>query len=73
MLNVLCIIIVTVAINTYGYAYFGLSQVPDWARRLIATQAPPLVENSTGTMLNDSFSGWWSDGERHGSNYSLSL
>jgi hypothetical protein len=30
-LNFSCVVIVTVAINTYGAAFFNLHQFPDWA------------------------------------------
>lgn len=31
MLNLICVAIVNLAINTWGYAYFRLNEFPDWA------------------------------------------
>ena len=53
MLNIIGIVVVTVAINTIGYAYFDLGQVPDWAFRL-AQATPTSLQNVTAAVWNDS-------------------
>ncbi|KAK7494056.1 hypothetical protein BaRGS_00014714, partial [Batillaria attramentaria] len=49
MLNVLCIVVVTAAINTIGIPIFHLTTVPDWASQL-STATPTAVYNTTGAF-----------------------
>ena len=53
MLNIIGIAVVTTAINTFGYAYFNLGLVPDWAFRLVQA-TPSSVQNVTSVILNNS-------------------
>ncbi|XP_021378261.1 solute carrier family 13 member 5-like isoform X3 [Mizuhopecten yessoensis] len=45
ILNLLCVVIVTIAINTWGMAYFRLDVYPEWA--VIQGQMSSSVSNST--------------------------
>ena len=53
ILNIIGIAVVTTAINTFGYAYFDLGHVPDWAFRLVQA-TPTSVQNITSVLLNNS-------------------
>ncbi|XP_070205693.1 Na(+)/citrate cotransporter-like [Littorina saxatilis] len=50
-LNIIGIVVVTAAINTFGFAYFNLGQVPDWALRLVQA-TPSDQQNVTAAVLN---------------------
>ena len=52
MLNIICITVVTVAINTFGYAYFNLDRFPEWAARLVEA-TPTAIANTTSIVLNE--------------------
>ena len=49
LMNILCILVLTVGINTWGYAYFNLGSLPGWASTAVTTQttlnttAPSLI------------------------------
>ncbi|XP_064609432.1 solute carrier family 13 member 2-like [Liolophura sinensis] len=46
VLNLICVAIVNLAINTWGYAYFRLGEFPDWANRTHS------VSNQIGHCVN---------------------
>ncbi|CAG2224875.1 SLC13A2_3_5 [Mytilus edulis] len=49
-LNFICVIIVTVAINTYGAAFFNLHEYPDW--KLLSDQTMNInITNTNSTLL----------------------
>ena len=38
-MNIICIGVLTLGINTWGYAYFDLGTLPDWAKAMNVTNA----------------------------------
>ena len=44
-MNIVCVVVNMVAINTYGVAMFSLDQFPDWANSTLA--CAPLEPNAT--------------------------
>lgn len=48
-MNIVCVVVNMVAINTYGVAMFGLDQFPDWANSTLA--CAPLEPNATLARL----------------------
>lgn len=47
VMNLFCIFVIQLTINTYGYAYFDLGTYPDWAKHPnVTTVAPPGVNCS---------------------------
>ncbi|XP_071179554.1 Na(+)/citrate cotransporter-like [Mytilus edulis] len=48
-LNFICVIIVTVAINTYGAAFFNLHEYPDW--KLLSDQTMNINTTNTNSTL----------------------
>lgn len=36
VLNIACVVVLTVAVNTYGIPFFKLDEFPDWAEKLVA-------------------------------------
>ena len=45
LLNIVCVIVNMVAINTYGVAMFNLNEFPDWANNTVVCAG--LERNST--------------------------
>lgn len=39
VMNLLCLVVVNICINTYGYAMFDLGEFPDWAADAAADNA----------------------------------
>lgn len=35
VLNIACVVVLTVAVNTYGIPFFKLDEFPDWAEKLV--------------------------------------
>ena len=54
ILNILCLLVLQVTINTWGYAYFNLGEYPKWARTDGGVTPTPLADvityavNATG-------------------------
>ena len=49
LMNIVCVVVNMVAINTYGVAMFSLDQFPDWANSTLA--CAPLEPNTTLARL----------------------
>ncbi|XP_048776537.1 solute carrier family 13 member 2-like [Ostrea edulis] len=49
ILNLLCVVVLTVAINTYGMVFFKLDEFPDWAEKILksSTETTSLGPNIT--------------------------
>ncbi|KAK3084904.1 hypothetical protein FSP39_021163 [Pinctada imbricata] len=52
-INILCVLVVTLAINTYGIHYFDLDVFPDWAKRNVSSFVDNPTSNSTFQNLTD--------------------
>lgn len=48
ILNIICVVVVTVAVNTWGIPYYKLDEFPDWAEKFLKTS----IEISTGLPDN---------------------
>ena len=45
-MNIVCVIVNTVAINTYGVAMFSLNEFPDWANNTVVCAGLQMNEES---------------------------
>ncbi|KAK3083723.1 hypothetical protein FSP39_002021 [Pinctada imbricata] len=50
LINILCVIVVTLAINTYGIPYFGLDSYPEWAKRHSDARLTTVISNYTSDI-----------------------
>ncbi|XP_023933335.1 solute carrier family 13 member 5 isoform X2 [Lingula anatina] len=50
-MNILCLLVVNLAANTWGYAYFSLGQPPAWVQSTANTTATTLLMNTTTSTM----------------------
>ncbi len=47
LMNILCVLVLTLGVNTWGYAYFNLGSLPTWANNYNATDSIALHNMTT--------------------------